>query len=453
MTSLEIFFSSIADIIWGNWLLFVLIGVGAIYTIATNFIQFRLLPYALYESIIKPFKSKSNKNNGVGTLTPLQALSTALASCVGSGNIIGVSTAIIGGGPGAVFWMWVAAIVGMATKYGEILLGMHFRIKNESGNYVGGPMYYIRDGLKSPKLAIIYAFLMIIQIIGGNFIQSNAITGIFLDMFSIPPLLSALIIFIAVSLVISGGIKRLGQFAEKVVPTMALLYLLGALLIIIINIDKLPEAFSLIFSGAFNMKSGVAGFTGYSIKEAMRYGVARGLYSNEAGEGSAPVIHSSAITDHPARQALHGITEVFIDTIVICSCTALVILTTGVYNTDISPSIMTSVAFSTVHPLLGYIVGMSLVLFSFTTLTTQWYFGDVGLSYIIGHEKASYFRYIFPFFTIVGSLSSIKLVWYIQDTALGLLLIPNLIALLALLPIVIKSTKDFLNSKSNNIND
>lgn len=445
MQYLENFFKQISDIIWGNWLLITLMGIGLLYTVATSFIQFRMLPYIFRQTIIKPLKQSKAQHKGVGTLTPIQALCTALASCVGSGNIIGVATAIIAGGPGAVFWMWIAAILGMATKYAEILLGMEFRVKNEAGNYVGGPMYYIADGLKLPRLAIIYSALMVIQISGGNLIQSNAIAGVLENMFSIPPYMSAIIIFIAVSAVIIGGIKRLGQVAEKIVPFMALFYILGGLIVIVFNINHIPEAFMLIFKGAFNVKAGAAGAVGYTIREAMRYGIARGLYSNEAGEGSAPVLHSSAITDHPVRQALYGIMEVFIDTLVICTLTALVIIVTGAYKMDYSASIMSSMAFGSVHPILKYFVGISLLLFAYTSIIAQWYFGDVGLSYIIGPKKASYFRYIFPFFVIVGSLSSIKLVWYIQDCALGLLVIPNLIALLVLVPIVRRLTKEFFD--------
>lgn len=445
MKSLEYFFKSISNFIWGNWLLYILIGVGLLYTISTKFIQFRLFPYAIKESIIKPFSKDKNKIDGHGTITPFQALSTALASCVGSGNIIGVSTAIIGGGPGAIFWMWIAALVGMATKYGEIVLGVHFRGKDEDGEYVGGPMYYIRDGLKMPKLATLTAIFMVIQIISGNLIQSNAIAGVLDNMFSIPPIVAAIIIFIFVYIAITKGIKGLSQSAEKLVPLMAAIYLLGTLIVLIVNISKVPHAISLIFTSAFNFKAGISGAIGYTIKDAMRYGVARGLYSNEAGEGSAPVLHSTAITDHPARQALHGITEVFIDTMVICTATALVLLVTGIYNTGTHETVMVSEAFATIHPWLQYIVGISLILFAYTSLTAQWYFGHVGLSYIFGNKVASYFKYIFPLFTIIGSLSSIQLVWYTQDTALGLLVIPNLIALVVLLPIVVKSTKEFSN--------
>lgn len=452
MQTLENFFRSISDIIWGNWLLVALVGIGILFTILTRFIQFRMLPYIIKETIIKPFTKSKKSIKGVGTLTPIQALCTAIASCVGSGNIIGVATAIISGGPGAIFWMWVAAIVGMATKYAEILIGILYREKNEKGEYVGGPMYYIAKGLKLPKLAIVYSILMVIQIIGGNFIQSNAVAGVLDSMFFIPPYVSAVLIFIAVSVVVIGGIKRLGLVTEKIVPLMALLYIVGGLIVILFNIRSLPNVFVLIFKSAFNVQAGVAGAVGYTIRETMRYGISRGLYSNEAGEGSAPVLHSSAITDHPARQALYGIMEVFVDTIIVCSITAFVILITGVYKSDNSAAVMSSMAFGSVHPLLKYIVGISLVLFAYTTLITQWYFGDVGLSYIIGPKKASYFKYIFPFFVIIGSLSSTKLVWYIQDCALGLLVIPNLIALLILSPDVYRLTKEFLDPKNGYIN-
>lgn len=443
MDHLERFFESISGSLWGDWLLYVLIGVGLLYTVGTRFIQFRLFGYAINESIIKPYSKNGTTSQGTGTIKPFQALATALASCVGSGNIIGVSTALISGGPGAVFWMWVAALVGMATKFAEITLGIHFRTKDEAGVYVGGPMYYIRDGLKLPKLAFLTAIFMTIQIISGNLIQSNAISGVLLNMFQVPRQFSSILIFIALFLVVVGGIKRLSSFAQNLVPVMVAVYLIGALIVILLNLRQVPQAFLLIFRGAFNLQSGIAGFAGYSIRQAMRYGVARGLYSNEAGEGSAPVLHSGAITDHPCRQGLFGIAEVFIDTIVICTVTALVLLVTGIYSSGAPATVMVANGFATVHPLMRYVVGISLVLFAFTSLTAQWYFGYVAISYFAGNRKAVNFKYIFPFFSILGAVSTIDLVWYIQDTALGLLVIPNLIALIFLYPLVISYTREF----------
>ncbi|QEK13069.1 sodium:alanine symporter family protein [Crassaminicella thermophila] len=450
MIALENFFKNLADLVWGNWLIVTLIGVGAYFTFITKFLQIRKLPYIFHETLIKPFK-KGNENVGEGTLTPFQALCTALGSCVGNGNIVGVATAIVGGGPGAIFWMWLAGILGMATKYAEILLGMHYREKAEDGTYVGGPMYYISKGLKLPWLATIYSILLILQNSGGTLIQSNAVAVVVKDLFGITPIITALMLIFFVGLIIVGGIKRLGQVTEKLVPFMAGFYILGGFIIIFANIKNFPVVIGLIFKSAFTMKAGVAGAVGYSIRKAMRFGVARGLYSNEAGEGSAPVLHASAITDHPVRQALFGVTEVLIDTVFLCSITAFVVLVSGVLETGASPAMLVSIAFGQVHPLFRYIVGISMILFAFSSILAQWYFGNVALTYVYDVKKAAYFKYPFLCLIIVGSLSSLHLVWYIQDSILGLLIVTNLIAIMLLSPQVVQFTKEFFNSDNGYI--
>lgn len=447
---LESFFKHLSDLIWGNWLIATLIGVGFYFTFATKFIQIRKIPYIVYETLIKPFK-KGNENKGEGTLTPFQALCTALGSCVGNGNIVGVATAIVGGGPGAIFWMWLAGILGMATKYAEILLGMKYRIKAEDGTYVGGPMYYISKGLKLPWLATIYSILLILQNSGGTLIQSNAVAVVVKDMFGIKPIITAFILIFLVGLIIIGGIKRLGQVAEKLVPFMAGFYIIGGLIVIVLNIENFPYVIGLIFKSAFTVKAGVAGAVGYSIRQAMRFGVSRGLYSNEAGEGSAPVLHASAITDHPVRQSLFGITEVLIDTVFLCSITAFVILTTGVVETGESPATLVTTAFGQIHPLFRYIVGISMILFAFSSILAQWYFGNVAVTYVFDAKKATYFKYPFMCLPIIGAVSSLPLVWYIQDSILGLLIIPNLIAIILLSPEVRRLTKEFFDPNNRYI--
>lgn len=447
MKLLEEFFKNFADLIWGNWLIVTLIGVGLYYTVMTKFIQFRKMPYIFNETLIKPFLKKNNAK-GEGTLTPFQALCTALASCVGNGNIVGVATALVSGGPGAIFWMWMAALLGMATKFGEIVIGIAYRVKADDGTYVGGPMYYISKGLKLPWLASIYAFLLILQNCGGNLIQSNAVAGIVQNLTGISPLITSIILVVAVGLVIIGGVRRLGAFAEKLVPFMSSLYILCGIIVIVVNFRNVPLVFASIFKSAFNLKAGVAGAVGYSIREAMRFGVARGLYSNEAGEGTAPVLHASAITDHPVRQALYGVTEVTIDTIFICTITAVAILSTGVISTGKPASVLTSIAFGQVHPTFQYIVGISMILFAYSTIPAEWYFGTIGLTYLVGAKKAAFFKYIFVCFTFLGCISRLPLVWYIQDCILGLLIIPNLIAMLYLSPKVFKLTKEFFDPKN-----
>lgn len=440
------FMKELASILWGDWLLYTLLSVGVLYSFATGFIQFRKFPYIMKETLLKPIKEKSkNKesNSNSTTISPFQAMCAALASCVGSGNIIGVSTALVSGGIGAIFWMWVAAFLGMATKYGEIILGILYREKNHRGEYVGGPMYYISKGLKLPVLGSITAILMTIQIISGNFIQSNAISGVMKNSFNVAPIVTAVILFAVIFIIVSGGFKRLASVTQKIVPFMAIFYILFGAILILINIKQVPGVFVDIFKSAFSVEAGIGGIAGHTMKEAMRFGVARGLYSNEAGEGSAPVIHSTANVSHPVEQGIFGVTEVFIDTIIICTITGLVIGCTGVLDSGAHPSVLVINAFGTIHPLLSYIVSISLISFSFTSLISQWYFGYVGLNYVFGEKIALNFKYIFPMFTIIGSLVSIDMVWTIQDCALGLLILPNLLALIILLPKVRKLTKEY----------
>lgn len=452
MEMMENFFDKLAGMLWGNWLLCVLLGVGILYTIITGFVQVKYFPTIIKITIIEPLtnKSKEKGKDVDSTITSFQALCTALASCVGSGNIVGVSTALVSGGLGAIFWMWVAAFFGMATKYGEILLGMVYREKNEKGEYLGGPMYYIEKGLKLPFLGTLAALFMTIQIIGGNFIQSNTISGVMNSYFNVPTIVTAVVLMFSIFMIVSGGLKRVATCAQKMVPIMAILYVMGGLVIILINIDILPSVFKEIFTSAFTLKAGIGGVAGFTIKEAMRFGVARGLYSNEAGEGSAPVIHAAANVKHPVEQAIFGVTEVFIDTFVICTITGLLLACTGVLSSGEPASLLAINAFATIHPLFKYVASISLILFSLSTLMSQWYFGYVGLSYVFGNNIADKFKFIFPIFTIFGALSSISLVWLIQDCALGLLVIPNLIALVVLCPQVRRYTKDYFQLESEN---
>ena len=431
-------FKWINSILWNKLLIFIFLGMGTYFTVITRFIQLRKLPLAIRQ-IIRPSINKSS----IGTITPIQALYIALSSCVGNGNIVGVATSISAGGPGAIFWMWIAAILGAATKYSEILLGMLFRERDNSGNYVGGPIYYIRNGLKLPSLSVVFAILLIVQSSGGNLIQSNALSNAVQTIFDVPKFIIGLILSITVSLVIVGGFRSLVKMTEKVVPFRAIIYIVTGLIVIAFNYKLIPSAFNTIFKSAFNIRAGLGGFFGYSIRTSMRYGIARGLYSNEAGEGSAPMIHAPAITDHPARQAMYGIIEVFFDTLIVYTITALTILISGVDIKNIPSTVLTMHAFETVTPVFKYFVGLSMILFAFTTVSVQWYFGTLGLTSLIGEKKAGYYKYIFIILTFIGCIAKSELVWEIMDTVLGLLCIPNIIAILALSPLVIKYTKDF----------
>jgi len=447
MQGLENILEKISGIIWGNYLIITLIGVGLFFTILTKGIQIKGFPLAISELICSLNGNKKIK--GDGTLSSFQALCTALSSCVGNGNIVGVATAIASGGPGAVFWMWVAGIVGMATKYAEIVLGMIYREKAEDGTYVGGPMYYISKGLKLKKIAFIFALLMFLQISGGALIQTNAAAIVMNDIFNIKPIYSGIIMGVIILSVIVGGVRILGKVAEKILPLMVFIYLFGGIVVIISNINHIPYVIINIVSCAFKTEAVGGGILGHTIKEAMRFGVARGLYSNEAGEGSAPVLHSAAITDHPARQGLYGLLEVFIDTIVICSLTSFIVLTSGVTETNLSPAIYVMTAFENIHILFRYLIGISMILFTFSSVLAQWYFGNVTLNYMFNMKVANKFKYVFACLAILGSLSSLKIVWLIQDVVLGLMIIPNLLALLLLNKDVKKATEDFFMIMKN----
>lgn len=431
--------------LWGDWLLFVLLGIGVLYTVITGGIQIRRFPYIIRKTLWEPIREEKRDSEESGTITSFQSLCTAVASCVGSGNIVGVSTAVLAGGLGAIFWMWTAALVGMATKYGEIILGMIYREKDERGAYVGGPMYYIKKGLHAPWLAVICAACMVIQIISGNFIQSNTIGGVLKENFGVPHLATGVLLVAVIFTVTAGGLKRLAHVTQKLVPFMAAIYVVGGLLIIAANITKVPQVLADIFYGAFGMRAMAGGAAG-SMFIAMQRGVARGLYSNEAGEGSAPVIHASASVNHPVEQGITGVTEVFLDTFVLCSITGLVIGVTGVLDSGVPGNVLAIHAFASVWEPLRYVVAFSLLLFCITTLMSQWYFGFVGLNYLFNRSVAEKFKYLFPLFCIVGALAEIDLVWTIQDIALGLLTIPNLIALIVLWPQVRRATKEYFET-------
>lgn len=446
MELLEVFFGNLAGLLWGNWLLAALLGLGVYYTLITGGIQFRCIPYFIKSIRGRKSRKRTKAEERPGVLTSVQALLVAVASCVGSGNIVGVSTALISGGPGALFWMWIAAFFGMATKYGEIVLGIRYREKSEAGTYTGGPMYYIGKGLHAPWLGAAAAVLLFIQNAGATLIQSNTISSVMQEMFRIPKLLTGLIIAAAMFHIISGGLKRLASVAEKIVPLMAGLYVAGGLVVILVHMDQFIPVWKLILSQAFSLQAQTGALAGLSIKEAMRFGIARGLYSNEAGEGSAAVIYSSSETAHPSIQGFYGVVDVLVDTMVICSTTGVVVLCSGISLEGAHAPTLAAAAFGTVFPAFRIIVSVSLVLFAATSVMSQWYFGHVSLLYLRSQKGDRFYRYLFPVLILCGSLSTAGLVWSIQDCMLGLLIIPNIIALIMLSPEVRRSTKEFFNA-------
>ncbi len=443
--------SAVNGIVWGPLIIILIIGTGTYLSFMTGFFSITKIGYTLKNTLLKMF-AKDDK--GEGEVTAFQAVATALAATVGTGNIAGVATAIALGGPGAVFWMWLAAIMGMTTKYAEVVLAVKYREKTEDGRFVGGPMYYITNGLgKNWKwLAVIFAAFGTLASFGiGCMVQSNSVALSAESTFGIPVLVTGIVLAVLTAVVIVGGIKRIGAFTEKLVPFMAALYILGGVSLIIMNAGKLPHAFSLIFGNAFTGTAAVGGFTGTVMMQAIRFGVARGIFTNEAGLGSAPIAHAAATTDHPVRQGLWGVFEVFTDTIVICSITALAILVTGVWETGESGAVLSAMAFNAGLPGIGkYIVSVGLILFAYSTILGWEYYGERCLEYLAGTKPIMAYRIIWVVAVVVGAIGGLGFMWDLADTLNGLMAFPNLIGVLMLSPVVFKLTKEFFAKEKNN---
>lgn len=434
----------------------ILVIVGLALTVYTGFVQIRRFPVAVRTTLAGVFGGESH----AGTITPFQALSTALASTVGNGNIGGVATAILIGGPGAVFWMWVCAAVGMATKYSEAVLGVHYRVTRESGELASGPMYYIQRGLPSAALgkglAAAFAFFgACTALFGtGNMAQSNTIARTFVEaartVFGVEVALwvPGLIITVAVGAVLLGGIKRIAAVAEKLVPAMIVLYVSVALLYIVLNAGQLPHVFGLIFTEAFTPTAAVGGFAGASVAQAIAAGVSRGVLSNEAGLGSAPIAHGIADVKHPVEQGVVGVFEVFIDTILVCSMTAFVILSSGLWTEAAyqqSSGDLTAAAMSTTIPYAAAIVALSSFLFGFSTLIGWCYYGEKCFEYLFGSKMVVPYRAVFVALIMVGSVVSVPLVWALGTLLNGFMAFPNLIGLLFLAGTVRKLTREYFS--------
>ena len=436
--------SAVNSVVWGPVLLILVLGTGTYLSFMTGFFSITKIGYVLKNTLFKMF-AKDDK--GEGEVTAFQAVSTALAATVGTGNIAGVATAIALGGPGAVFWMWLAAIMGMTTKFAEVVLAVNYREKTEDGRFVGGPMYYITNGLgKSWKwLAVLFAFFGTFASFGiGCMVQSNSVALSAQSTFGIPVLATGIVLAILTAVVIVGGIKRIGAFTEKLVPFMAALYILGGLWLLISNAAKIPAAFAMIFSNAFTGTAAVGGFTGTVMMQAIRFGIARGIFTNEAGLGSAPIAHAAATTDHPVRQGLWGVFEVFTDTIVICSITALSILVTGVWETGESGAVLSAMAFDTGIPVVGrFIVSIGLILFAYSTILGWEYYGERCLEYLAGTKPIIVYRLLWVVAVVVGAIGGLEFMWDLADTLNGLMAFPNLVGVLILSPVVFKLTREF----------
>lgn len=438
----------IGDFAWGPIMIVLLVGTGIVLSLGTKFIQFRKLGLAF-----KLLFSKEQK--GDGDITPFQALMTSLAATIGTGNIVGVASAIVSGGPGAVFWMWITAAFGGATKYGEALLAIKYRITNENGEKSGGPMYYIELGMHEKFghnwkwLGWAFALFGLLASFGiGNMVQANSVASAMYTL-GIPKVITGIVISITTALVIVGGIKNIGKVTDKIVPIMAIGYILGSLFVLFNNIPMIPTAFNMIFSNAFTGRAVGGGLIGTVI----RFGVARGIFSNEAGLGSAPIAHAASKNNDPVVQGIIGSLGSFIDTLVVCTMTALVILVSGlvtigndgllVIEENLEGAALTASSFNRALPGGAYIVSIGLVFFAFSTILGWYYYGSKCLEYIAGVRAVTFYKYSFIALCFIGSVTSIDLVWNLSDAFNGLMAIPNLIGLLGLSGLIFTMTKDY----------
>lgn len=435
--------------VWGPVMIVVLVGIGIYFTVKTRFLQLTKFGLMLKTTVGSAF-SKKDKARAKGTITPFQAMTTALAGTIGTGNIAGVATAIVSGGPGAVFWMWVSSFFGMITKYAEVALAIRYREKKENGEYVGGPMYYIQKGLHMKWLAVVFAVFCVLASFGiGNMTQSNSIAEALYSSFGVEKWLSGVVACIIVGLVIIGGITRIAKVTEKFVPVMGIFYVIGAVAVLCINADAVPAAFKLIFTEAFNMQAVGGGIFGYVMMNAIRFGFSRGVFSNEAGLGSAPIAHAAATTDSPVKQGLWGIFEVFFDTIVMCTLTTLVILTSGLWTTGLDGAALTAASFgSTMGSFAQYFISISTVFFAISTIISWSYYGERCIEYLFKRPTCILlYRMCFIFSIVVGATTNLTLVWSIADTLNGFMAIPNLIALIGLSGVVVKMTREHFDTE------
>ncbi len=446
MEAVEQLISSINGFVWGPAMLALLAGTGLYLTVGLHGYQFRKLGYAfrmLWRGRTAP---------GEGDISAFNALMTALSATIGTGNIAGVATAIAAGGPGALFWMWCIALVGMATKYAEAVLAVRFREVDANGNYVGGPMYYIRNGMgaKWAWLGATFAIFGTIAGFGiGNTVQSNSVASALNSAFGIDNWITGIVMAVLAGLVLVGGIKRIAKVAGKLVPFMAIAYLVAGIVILAINADQIPAALALVMKHAFTPAAEVGGFAGATVWAAIRFGVARGVFSNEAGLGSAPIAHAAARTDNPVRQGTIAMLGTFIDTIIVCSITGLVIIVTGAWTSGESGAPLSATAFGTALPGVGqYIVTVGLALFAFTTLLGWSFYGEKCAEYLFGVRAIQPFRILWILAIPLGTLVSLDFIWLLADTLNALMAVPNLIALLVLSPLVFRLTREFLSTRA-----
>ncbi|MBQ2830299.1 MAG: sodium:alanine symporter family protein [Oscillospiraceae bacterium] len=450
--------SKINGFVWGAPAMVLILGVGLWLTIGTGFVQFRRFGYAMRNTIGKAFIKVEAKE---GSVSPFTAMCTALAATVGTGNIAGVSGAIAIGGPGAVFWMWLSALFGMATKFSEVTLSIKYRERNAKGEWVGGPMYYIKNGL-GPKfkwLGVIFAIFGSLAAFGiGNIAQVNTIASTVSGAIqnfapdlnvSTSSLIIGVICAVLTAVVLLGGVKRIGDVCTLLVPVMAIIYIVSSLVVVACNIDQVPAVFRAIFVGAFSPEAAAGGLAGVGISTAIKKGVGRGIFSNEAGLGSAPIAHAAADVDHPVKQGIYGIFEVFADTIVICTLTAMVVLLgNGIEGIEYGNDIGAQLAINGMSSVFGgsasaVVVAVGLSLFAFSTVLSWGLYGTRCVEFLFGDKSARVFQILFSAMAIASATVDLKLAWDISDTLNGLMAIPNLIGVALLSPVVFKLTREY----------
>lgn len=436
---------SINDVVWGPVMIAFFMIVALQFTIRTKFFQVSRVGVWMKQTAGSFFHKKKGPRDKKA-ISPFQAMTTALAGAIGTGNIVGVATAITLGGPGAIFWMWVAAFFGMMTIFAENVLGVKYRKRNEKGEWVGGPMYYMERGLHQKWMAVLFSCFCVLASLGmGNMTQANSIAGALSEAAGVEPKVTGLILMALIAVIIFGGIKRIVKVTEKIVPFMGLFFMAGGLVVLVLNAKGIPGAFSSIFKGAFTFEAAAGGAGGFMLSRAIKFGIARGVFSNEAGLGSSPIVHSTADAAEPVEQGMWGIFQVFIDTVVMCTMMALCILSTGVAETGKEGVALSAAAFESVFGRFGTVfVSISIVLFAFATIIGWSFYGERSIEYLAGSARpVLVYKAVYAVMAAFGCVMDLNLVWSLSDTFNGLMAVPNLIALLLLSRQVVEMTKDY----------
>lgn len=434
-------------VVWGPLMLTLIVFVGVMFSIRLRFFQILKCKLWFKQTFGSLFNKESLKGSKKDGITPFQAVSTALASTVGTGNVVGVATAITLGGPGAVFWMWIAAFFGMMTAFAENVLGLKYRTVNKRGENVGGPMYYIEKGLRQRWMACFFAFACILASFGmGNMTQANSIAASLKKSFNLSPAIVGLVLAAIIGCIIFGGVKRISQVTAKIVPFMTIFYILGGLIVIASHASSLPKALFNIISGAFSLRAAGGGATGFVMANSIKYGISRGVFSNEAGLGSSPIVHAASKETEPVLQGMWGIFQVFVVTFFVCSITAFCILTSGVTPEDNDGAMLSVQAFNTTFGSLGEkFVAISISLFAFSTIVGWSYYGERCVEYLTSRKNILIYKAVYILFVMFGSVMKLDLVWSISDTFNGLMAFPNLIALVLLSGEVVRSAQTYLS--------